>query len=61
LKQDMTPDSPAKTWRHNMMGVLLAVVAGAVFGRWLGSVQQPKPVPQKVRVADLRRSVQTRR
>jgi hypothetical protein len=44
-----------------MMGVLLAVVAGAVFGRWLGSVQQPKPVPQKVRVGDLRRSMQTRR
>ncbi len=44
-----------------MLSVLLAVLAGALFGRWLGYLQQPKTAPQKVRVSDLRRRVQMRR
>jgi hypothetical protein len=44
-----------------MISMLLAVVAGAVFGRWMGSLQPPKGAMQKVRAGDLRRHVQTRR
>jgi hypothetical protein len=44
-----------------MMSVLLAIVAGVVFGRWLGKQEQPKVATQKVRVGDLRRSMQVRR
>jgi hypothetical protein len=44
-----------------MLSVLLAVIAGAVFGRWLGQVQASKPVLQRVRVGDLRRGTPNRR
>jgi hypothetical protein len=44
-----------------MISVLLAIVAGVVFGRWLGSQQTQKPASIKVRVGDLRRRVQVRR
>jgi hypothetical protein len=40
-----------------MLSVLLAVVMGALVGRWLGSQAQPKLASQKVRVGDLRRTV----
>jgi hypothetical protein len=38
-----------------MLSVLLAVIAGVLFGRWFGAVQMPKPASQRVRVGDLRR------
>ena len=44
-----------------MVTVLLAILAGVVFGRWLGSQQIQKPASLKVRVGDLRRRVQVRR
>jgi hypothetical protein len=40
-----------------MLSVLLAVIAGVLFGRWLGVTQMPKPASQRVRVGDLRRRV----
>lgn len=40
-----------------MVSLVLAVIAGMLFGRWLGTQQVPKPAPQKVRVGDLRRSM----
>ncbi len=45
----------------NMISMLLAVVAGILFGRWLGGMEAPQPATQKVRVSDLRRKLQTRR
>jgi hypothetical protein len=42
---------------QTMLSVLLAVVMGALVGRWLGSQAQPKLASQKVRVGDLRRTV----
>ena len=44
-----------------MVSVLLAIVAGVIFGRWLGSQSSPKPASVKVRMGDLRRHVQSRR
>lgn len=44
-----------------MVSVLLAVVAGMLFGRWLGTQQVTKPATQKARVGDLRRSMAGRR
>ena len=44
-----------------MITMLLAVVTGVVFGRWMGTLQAPKGAMQKVRANDLRRHVQTRR
>ena len=44
-----------------MISVLLAIVAGVVFGRWLGKQEPAKVATQKVRIGDLRRSIQVRR
>ncbi len=44
-----------------MISMLLAVVAGVLFGRWMGSLEAPQPATLKVRVDDLRRKLQPRR
>ncbi len=44
-----------------MISMLLAVVVGVLSGRWMGSLEAPQPAPQRVRVDDLRRKLQTRR
>jgi hypothetical protein len=44
-----------------MLSVLLAVLAGVMFGRLLGTIEPQKPAAQKVRVDDLRRRVIRRR
>ena len=43
-----------------MLSMLLAMVAGALFGRWIGSWEPNKVAPQKIRTGDPRRSLRVR-